>query len=75
MVALAVCAVALPFFSRQPTEEQIQYIINVAVRVHGFVDKLGANDSPRTYNTTDCVVTEIIATANTTQHGATIQYV
>jgi hypothetical protein len=29
----------LPFFSSQLIEERIQYIINVAVRVHGFVEK------------------------------------
>jgi hypothetical protein len=44
MVALAVCAVVLleipmlSFFSSQLIEERVQYIINVAVRIHGFVE-------------------------------------
>jgi hypothetical protein len=44
MVALPVCAVVLlkipmlSFFSSQLIEEWIQYIINAAVRIHGFVE-------------------------------------
>jgi hypothetical protein len=35
------------FFSSQLIEERIPYNINVEVRVHGFVEKYGANDSSR----------------------------
>jgi hypothetical protein len=44
MIALAMCAVVLlkipmlSFFSSQLIEEQIQYIINLAVRIHSFVE-------------------------------------
>jgi hypothetical protein len=38
----------LYFFSSQVTEEGIQNVVNVSVRFHGFVEKYGANDSPRT---------------------------
>jgi hypothetical protein len=34
----------LSFFSSQLIEELIQYIINEAVRVHGFMEKLGVAD-------------------------------
>jgi hypothetical protein len=40
----------LSFFGSQLIEEGIQYVINVSFRVHGFVKKYGANDSPRTYS-------------------------
>jgi hypothetical protein len=44
MVALAVCAVVLlktpmlSFFSSQLIEERSQYIINVVVRIDGFME-------------------------------------
>ncbi|PNF28127.1 hypothetical protein B7P43_G11874, partial [Cryptotermes secundus] len=41
----------LSFFGIQLIEEGIQYVINVPIRVHGIVEKYGANDSPRAYST------------------------
>jgi hypothetical protein len=41
----------LSLFSSHLIEERIQYIINVAVRFRGFVEKWGANDSLWSYST------------------------